>query len=345
MFGEQYNIVSFDPRGVNNSDLSLDCFSGNKEARIAFSRLHSTGVTNVSSTSLEEQYYSSSIYGEWCNDAVKNNSPHGYFVTTPAVARDLLTFVEAEAEIIGQPPSDAKLWGYAVSYGTVVGSTFASMFPERIGRLVLDGVMNAEQYYANDWRDNVDQMDEAMEKFSTLCHSAGPGNCSFWGPTPADITTRLDHIIRQFQNHPVPISGIVESRESRDLLPTMVTYSDLKALLLNSVYRPGAQFPIMADVLHQVEGGNVSALAGMFDPSLSTSNDRLVIQCADVSRSNRLSTIEDFKGYVEYTTSKSKYLGDIYPIFLDNILCRSTRPQLQDSMVVQGEQSVPFLSL
>jgi pimeloyl-ACP methyl ester carboxylesterase len=179
MFGEQYNFVSFDPRGVNNRDLSLDCFSGNSEARLAFSRLHSTGATNISTTSLEEQYYSSSIYGEWCNDAVDNESSHGYYVTTPAVAHDLLTFVEAEAKVAGQSPSDAKLWCYGISYGTVIGSTFASMFSDRVGRMILDGVVNAEQYYNNDWRDNVDQMDEAMKKFSSFCHFAGPEKCVF----------------------------------------------------------------------------------------------------------------------------------------------------------------------
>ena len=109
VFGEQYNFVSFGPRGVNNSDLSPDCFSGKPEAIFAFSRLHSTGVTNISLMSLEEQFYSSSIYGEWCNDAVENESPHAYYVTTPAVAQDLLTFIEAEAVVAGRSPSGAKL--------------------------------------------------------------------------------------------------------------------------------------------------------------------------------------------------------------------------------------------
>ncbi|KAH8679363.1 hypothetical protein BGZ61DRAFT_457094 [Ilyonectria robusta] len=330
IFGEQYNFVSFDPRGVNNSGLSLDCFSGNAEARLAFNRLHRTGVTNISSTSLEEQYYSSSIYGEWCNDAVEKESPHGYYVTTPAVAHDLLTFIEAEAEVAGQSPSDARLWCYGISYGTVVGTTFASMFPDRVGRMILDGIVNAEQYYNNDWRDNVDQMDLAMEKFSSFCHSAGPEKCSFWGPTPAEITARMDRIIHQLQNHPVPISGV----QRRDL-PTMVTYSDLKALFFNTIYNPVASFPAMADILHQIERGDVSALAGRFDGLDITSDARLAIQCADTYRRNRLTTIEAFKSQVEYAVSKSKYIGDIYPISLEIILCRSFRPQLPDSMVVQ----------
>ena len=333
MLGEQYNFVSFDPRGVNNSGLHLDCFSGNTEARLAFTRLHMTGVTNTSSASLGEQYYSSSIYGEWCNDAVKNKSPHGYYVTTPAVARDLLTFIEAEAELAGQPPSDAKLWCYGISYGTVIGTTFASMFPTRVGRMILDGVLDADQYYNNEWRDNVDQMDEAMEMFSALCHSAGPKRCSFWGPTTGDITSRLNRIILQFQNNPVPLTGI----QTGDL-PTLVTYSDLKALFINSLYAPLALFPVMADFLHQVERGDVSALAGMFDALGPTSDARLAIQCADSYRRNKLTSIEEFKTYAEYTASKSRYIGDIYPIFVDHILCRSFRPKLSDGMVVRGKQ-------
>ncbi|CBF80281.1 hypothetical protein AN8310.2 [Aspergillus nidulans FGSC A4] len=338
-FGERYNFVSFDPRGVNNSGLRLDCFSGNAEAKLAFERLHRIGVTNISSTLLVENFYSSSIYGEWCNDAVGNESPYGYYVTTPAVAHDLLTFIEAEAEEAGKSPSDTKLWAYGVSYGTVIGSTFASMFPGRVGRMILDGVLNAEQYYNNEWKENVDQMDEAIEKFSSFCHSAGPGKCSFWGPTPANITARVDEIIRQLQNHPVPLS-MVRSQE----LPTMVTCFDLKALFINAINSPLANFPGMAHVLHQLERGNMSALAGTFDGLGYLSDSRLTIQCADSYRSNRLTTFEEFKSYVEYTTSKSRYIGDMYPLALDGILCRSFRPQLPDSMMVQGRKPL-FLSL
>lgn len=331
MFGEQYNFVSFDPRGVNNSGLHLDCFLRDAKARSAFYRIHRTGASNISSTSLEEQYFSSSIYGEWGNNAVESKSPYSNYVTTPAVAHDLLTFIEAEALLAGQSPSSAQLWCYSISYGTVIGSTFASHFPDRVGRMILGGVLNAEQYYNNYWTDNVEQMDEAIETFSIFCHSAGPQKCSFWGPTPANITARMDGIIRQLLNHPVPLSGV----EDQDL-PTMVTYSDLKTLFLNTVYTPLAGFPAMANILHQVECGNVSALAGMYDKSNSITDARLAITCTDSYHRNRLTTMEEFRIWAEYTIFKSKYIGDIYPTFLEGVLCRSFRPQLPDSMVVQG---------
>lgn len=341
LLGEQYNFVSFDPRGVNNSALHLHCFSGNTEARSDFFKLHRTGVTNISSTSLEEQYYSSSIYGEWCNNAVETNSSHSYYVTTPAVAHDILTFTEAEAKIIGESPSKAKLWGYGVSYGTVIGSTFASMFPDRVGRLVLDGVLNAEQYYNNYWTDNLDQTDEAIGAFSTFCHSAGPKNCSFWGPSPANITRRIDNILDQLQNHPVPLSGIGDQS-----LPMMATYSDLKALFFNCIYDPLGSFPGMADALHQVERGDMSGIAGEYDLFTSSMLDaRFAITCADSYRTNKLSTIEEFQDWVNDTTSKSKYVGDVYPTLQESILCRSFRPQLPDGMVVQGKPNPVQLKL
>ncbi|OJI96496.1 hypothetical protein ASPVEDRAFT_48673 [Aspergillus versicolor CBS 583.65] len=331
MFGEQYNFVSFDPRGVNNSGLHINCFN-DAEARSTFYRLHRTGATNIS-TSLEEQYYSSSIYGEWCNNAVETNSPDSYYVTTPAVANDLLTFTEAEAELAGQSPETARLWCYGISYGTVTGSTFASLFPDRVGRMVLDGVLNAEQYYTNYWTDNVDQMDEAMETFSTFCHFAGPDKCSFWGPTPDNITARMDDIVHQLQNHPVALSGLGSG------LPTMVTYSDLKTLFINTLYNPQAMFPGMADILHHAERGNVSALANMYDQSNSISDARLAITCTDSYRRNKLTTLDEFKSWAEYLVSKSKYIGDIYPSLLEGILCRSFNPQLPDSMVIKDDIS------
>ncbi|KAK0610831.1 hypothetical protein B0T14DRAFT_529170 [Immersiella caudata] len=325
--GEQYNFVSFDPRGVNNSGLaSFDCFSGNKQARSAFNQLHRTGTTNTSTTSLAEQYYTSSIYGEWCNQAVENGNPHAYYVTTASVAQDLLTFIEAEAQSAGHTPSEAKLWCYGISYGTLIGTTFASMFPNRVGRMVLDGVINAEQYYTNDWRDNLEQADEAMGMFSTLCHSAGPERCSFWGATPGDITARLGAIVGGIQGHPVPVSAVQGGG-----LPTLVTAADLKAFFLNAVSIPTVLFPVMADVLRQVEVGDVSALVGMFDGWDVVSDAGLRVQCADAFGRNKLTTLDKFRSFVEYTASKSKYIGDVYPMYVEQILCRSVEPRLPGS--------------
>jgi hypothetical protein len=84
------------------------------------------------------------------------------YMTTALVARDMLQIVEKHATWVAkqlvkrQLPSDvpreepdlavyvpeaAKLQYWGFSYGTFLGSTFASMFPDRVGRFVLDGVV------------------------------------------------------------------------------------------------------------------------------------------------------------------------------------------------------------
>ncbi|KAK8850901.1 hypothetical protein PGQ11_013380 [Apiospora arundinis] len=335
MFGDMYNFVAFDPRGVGRSSPRLDCFRNNTKARTAFNRAHYMGATNTSSASLEEQYYSAAIYGEWCDEAVKTDSPYGYYVTTPAVARDLLSFVEAEAKLAGRsPPSKAKLWGFGLSYGTVIGTTFASLFPDRVGRLVLESVMDVDQYYANDWRSVFVNSDEAFAQLPLLCHAAGPDRCSFWGPSPENITARMDGIIENIKDHPIPVSGI-----DGWSLPGLATYSDLKYFLADGIYEPLTSFPIMADMFVQLEKGNASALIGRLEKMYLGADDDggVIIRCADSYRANKLTTMEEWKHYIQDTVSSSKYIGDIFPIWARTILCRSIHAQLPDSMMIQGQ--------
>lgn len=205
--------------------------------------------------------------------------------------------------------------------------------------MVLDSALNTDQYYDNTWIDSIDEADKAMEKFSSLCHSTGPEACSFWGPTPANITARIDSIIHQLQNHPIPVSG-VRNRSP----PELVTYSDLKGLLMLTIYEPLTSFSVMADVLHQFEHGNVSALVGMFEKLDFTSDAGQVIRCVDSYRRNKLTTMEEFRSYAAKMASKSQYVGDLFAVYVRTILCRSMRPQLPDSMMIEGELSSLYSS-
>jgi pimeloyl-ACP methyl ester carboxylesterase len=64
------------------------------------------------------------------------------FVSTAFVARDMVRVAEAHGE------SRVRFWGF--SYGSVLGITFAAMFPDKVERLIVDGVCDTDEYYESE---------------------------------------------------------------------------------------------------------------------------------------------------------------------------------------------------
>jgi pimeloyl-ACP methyl ester carboxylesterase len=316
LFGDQVNLIGFDPRGINNSGPLVDCFGKNSDARAAFEDDFFTDVSNASSTSLNTQFYASDLFGQWCTNAIRQDES-GKYISTPAVAQDMLSYTRAEQTAAGKPEADAKLWYFGVSYGTALGATFASLFPDNVGRLILDGVIDAEDYYNLGWRSNLFDTDKALDSFATYCHQGGPQNCSFWGPTPQNITDRLDNILAKLKNHPIPVTGLQPGST-----PGLATYSDLKQVLFTALYNPSQSFPGVADTLLALEQGNGSSLTPA--PSLVIGPDvSQLIKCVDGYNRGNYSTLQDFENYIEILNAQSHYFGEVWPNNADGVLCRS----------------------
>lgn len=69
-----------------------------------------------------------------------------------------------------------QYWGF--SYGTVIGSTLAAMFPDRIKIMVLDGVVHGEDYMGARWSSNVYEVDRMLPLLAKYCYQGGPTNCA-----------------------------------------------------------------------------------------------------------------------------------------------------------------------
>jgi pimeloyl-ACP methyl ester carboxylesterase len=319
LVGTQYNLIGFDPRGVNNSGpvVDLDCFLNNSDARAAFQNNFFTDVSNASSTSTGTQYYAADFFGKWCTEAIRKENGRGQYVSTPAVAQDMLSYIKAEQKAAGKNETDAKLWYYGVSYGTVLGVTFASLFPDHVGRLIVDGVLDAEDYYNNGWKSNLFDADKAMDSFSTFCHESGPNNCSFWGPSVQNITDRLDNILAELKDNPIPVLGLQPSST-----PGLTTYSDLKQILLSATYAPLQRFPSLSDILLDLEQGNGSAAVTGSEWTLGPDINTLV-KCVDGYARTNFTKLDDYEEYIELLEGQSKYFGEVWPNNADGVLCRS----------------------
>lgn len=96
-----------------------------------------TGLS--SDIAMPEIWAKSTIYDNSCYN--KQNAT-GSFIGTAFVARDMMEIVNALNE-------DGLLRYWGVSYGTVLGATVAAMFPDKMDKIILDGVVNVPDYYEN----------------------------------------------------------------------------------------------------------------------------------------------------------------------------------------------------
>jgi hypothetical protein len=92
-----------------------------------------------------EAYARSMTIGAVCNITMGGEGLAGVgkYVGTPVVARDMLEITEREWDRVGKDGSKKGLRYWGFSYGSVLGTTFASMFPDRIERLAVDGRIHA----------------------------------------------------------------------------------------------------------------------------------------------------------------------------------------------------------
>lgn len=145
---KHYELLSFDPRGVGMSTPRADCYRGDNFRRAADALQHAQAVaplTDSDRLGLRIRYAAAEGLGKLCEEAAPGSDSIFAHMSTASVARDMLEIVER----VDQRRNSSRLeppllqyWGF--SYGTVLGQVFASLFPDRVGRMVLDGIGDME---------------------------------------------------------------------------------------------------------------------------------------------------------------------------------------------------------
>jgi pimeloyl-ACP methyl ester carboxylesterase len=120
---KHFDIVGFDPRGVNSSTAvrCIDNLDGRAEI----------DPTPDDAAELKALVADARIYAAAC---AKRNQALLPYLSTVSVARDL--------DAIRQAVGDKQLSYLGFSYGTLIGSTYAELFPEHIRAMVLDGAID-----------------------------------------------------------------------------------------------------------------------------------------------------------------------------------------------------------
>ncbi|KEP46989.1 putative hydrolase [Rhizoctonia solani 123E] len=183
--GGQYDIVSWDPRGIGHTIPRAECFATGTEENLFWegtiprAGLEARGnfTDQVDIDAFYEQVDEVDVLLEELGKRCVAYSPDTFqYIGTAAAVRDMI----AMHDLLEGPDKPINFWG--LSYGTVIGIYFVNMFPERVGRVVLDGVVDPERW-ANKpsyqkWDVKPESTDEAFTGFVTACAAAGPAGCA-----------------------------------------------------------------------------------------------------------------------------------------------------------------------
>ncbi|WP_105033551.1 alpha/beta hydrolase [Cryobacterium aureum] len=122
-----FDIVGFDPRGVGRSS-AVACYDSSEMDEYVYGL---TTAERGTDAWIAELKASSDAFAAAC---AQRTGPLLGTVDTQSAARDL--------DLLRAVLGDTHLNYLGYSYGTFLGATYAELFPEKVGRLVLDGAVD-----------------------------------------------------------------------------------------------------------------------------------------------------------------------------------------------------------
>ncbi|KAF4574356.1 hypothetical protein EYR36_005689 [Pleurotus pulmonarius] len=254
----RFDIIGLDPRGKSHVRLHFPTYMtdfcpgiGRSTPRVKFFETYSEqalwldgeypDALNASTEVLPRSIARARLMGHLAEDQDDGMLRH---ITTENIARDMLS--------IAQASGDDKLQYWGFSWGTILGVVFATLFPDHVGRMVLDGVIDAEDYYATQWSNNLLDTNKTLQHFFQACVDAGPASCAFYAPNATDIAYNLDRLYDMVKDQPVPV---YQGRTYG-----LVDYSLLRRAVFTALYSPFTMFEPLAQGLADLKAGNGDAI-------------------------------------------------------------------------------------
>lgn len=189
---EHFDVVGFDPRGVQRSE-PVDCVS-DRELDQWMGNDPSPDDAAERAAAVEQ----SREFGTACKQTTGELIGH---VSTTDVAKDL--------DVLRSAVGDGKLTYLGKSYGTAIGATYAELFPERVGRMVLDGVFPPSLTGIEAAIGQAKGFDTATRAWAADCVA---NDCPL-GSTEEEVLASVEDLLRELDQDPVPASGGLELTE------------------------------------------------------------------------------------------------------------------------------------
>jgi len=239
---DAFDVVGVGPRGVVGSD-PVDCVEDSTlDALFAADGTPDTPeeVAGLAATSEE--------MGVGCQSRSPEIAPH---MDTESAARDM--------DIVRAVLGDEKLNYLGKSYGTHLGAQYAELFPDRVGRVVLDGVLPGSLDSDETALGQAKAFDQAVRRFVADCITQE--DCPLPREAGAGVE-RIQQFMADLDQSPLPGIG-----------DRLLTQSLGSSAIMSYLYFPPNDWSILRFGLDAAFQGDGSVLMDMLDSRLSRDPD------------------------------------------------------------------------
>lgn len=236
---DAYDIVGFDPRGVQRTD-AVRCMTDKQYD--AFLSGDGTPETPAEVAQLEADF---KALAQGC---AARSGPILEHMSTAEVARDM--------DVLRAAMGEKKLDYVGFSYGTALGATYADLFPTRVGRMVLDGAVDPALGNVELQHGQAKGFELALRRFVEDCDQQA--DC----PLPGGTQAGLDRILQLFDD--AQAKPLFTGQPDRPLTQALA-----QGAVLSYLY-----FPAYGD-WEQLRGGLSDAFAGDGSTLLAMLDERV----------------------------------------------------------------------
>jgi pimeloyl-ACP methyl ester carboxylesterase len=227
---ESYDIVGFDPRGVGRS-APVSCLDPAGMDEFLY------GVPDAERGTAEWQAERTAMSQVFVDACEENSGDLLPFISTEDAARDL--------DLLRGVLGDESLNYIGYSWGTALGTAYARLFPQNVGRMVLDGAMDPSISVVETGATQAVGFEASLRAFFADC--ATRDDCPYRG-TVDDMMNDLGALLARVDQRPL------KGGDGRELgADTLMT------AIIMTLYSQGS-WPALRMVLTEVEG-SVTATA------------------------------------------------------------------------------------
>jgi pimeloyl-ACP methyl ester carboxylesterase len=247
---QYFDIVAMDPRGVGQSTPAVNCQSPPEPGP---PELPTPLDADLDALLAEAQTY--------VDECVAANGELLEHLSTANVVRDM------DALRAGLGEEQLNFLGF--SYGTLIGATYATLFPGRYRSLVLDSSLDPELYLnesATESSTSIAAFEDALDRFLDAC-AADQTACSGFGG--ADPLAAFDALLAGAEETPIPVLNVPEN-------PAPLTADEIRVVTFQLLYAKQA-WGFLAAALAEAAQGDGSIfrqLLILLEGSDPTSADR-----------------------------------------------------------------------